>query len=268
MWALATWAFPPRPRLAEVLVQGTESADVAGRLTAVLRATAMPNRQVGRDLNLLDRSVDQHVARKTACASAGLLTPWVLQVLLAVAGAEIAAAPTVAASIALVVIGFLAPDVRVRSKAAAHRGEIRHALSVYLDLVSITLAGGAGVETALNDAADISRGQAFSRVRRALDAARLTRTSPWTTLRQLGDNLDVAELTELAASLSLAGTEGARVRQTLAAKAVALRTRQTSDAEVAAESATERMSLPVVALLLGFLIFIGYPAMSQVLNSF
>ena len=53
----------------------------------------------------------------------------------------------------------------------------------------------------------------------------------------------------LAASVSLAGTEGAKVRQSLAAKAAALRTHQLTDAEGSAQAATERMSLPVVLLM-------------------
>jgi hypothetical protein len=73
-------------------------------------------------------------------------------------------------------------------------------------------------------------------------------------------------LSELAASVSLAGTEGAKVRASLAAKAAALRTHQITDAEADAQAATERMSLPVMALFLGFLVFIGFPALTQVLN--
>jgi tight adherence protein C len=69
----------------------------------------------------------------------------------------------------------------------------------------------------------------------------------------------------LAASIGLAGTEGARVRASLQARAVALRGRQLADAEAAAESATERMSLPVVTMATGFLLFIGYPAAHAVL---
>ena len=73
------------------------------------------------------------------------------------------------------------------------------------------------------------------------------------------------QLSELAASVSLAGTEGARVRASLAAKAAALRTRELTDAEGDAQAATERMSLPVVMLFIGFLVFIGYPALASVL---
>ena len=63
------------------------------------------------------------------------------------------------------------------------------------------------------------------------------------------------------------GTEGARIRASLTAKASALRTHQLTAAETAAQSATERMSLPVVLLFAGFLTFIAYPAVSHVLTT-
>jgi uncharacterized membrane protein len=70
----------------------------------------------------------------------------------------------------------------------------------------------------------------------------------------------------LAASVSLAGSEGAKIRASLAAKAHALRARQLADAEAHAQSATERMSLPVVLLFGAFLLFLGYPATVNVLG--
>jgi tight adherence protein C len=65
--------------------------------------------------------------------------------------------------------------------------------------------------------------------------------------------------------VSLAGSEGARVRVSLEAKAVAMRRRQLTDAEAAAQAATERMALPVIVQFLGFLVFIGTPALAHVL---
>ena len=82
----------------------------------------------------------------------------------------------------------------------------------------------------------------------------------------LGSELGISELTELAASVTLAGTEGAKVRASLTAKAAALRTRQLTDAEATAQAATERMSLPVVLLFGGFLLLIGFPAVAHVLT--
>ncbi|MGH3991098.1 MAG: type II secretion system F family protein, partial [Pseudonocardiaceae bacterium] len=163
-------------------------------------------------------------------------------------------------------VGFVLPDLQARAAAAKLRVGFRHALSAYLDLVWISVAGGAGLDSALSDSANIGRGWAFDQIRRALDTARLTRTTPWATLRQLGEELDVTQLAELAASVSLAGTEGAKVRASLAAKAAALRTHQITEAEAQAQAATERMSLPVMLLFLGFLAFIAYPALTQVLQ--
>ncbi len=101
-----------------------------------------------------------------------------------------------------------------------------------------------------------------------------TKDWTWTLSRRCPEcnlsagEIDVAELAELAASVSLAGTEGARVRASLAARASSLRVHQLTNAEALEQSATERMSLPVMALFLGFLIFIAYPALGQILNGF
>ena len=68
----------------------------------------------------------------------------------------------------------------------------------------------------------------------------------------------------LAASVSLAGSHGARIRASLAAKADTLRGHQVAETEAAAEAATERMTVPVAVLLFGFLVFIAWPAINQI----
>jgi tight adherence protein C len=130
----------------------------------------------------------------------------------------------------------------------------------------ITLAGGSGVEGALTDAASVGHGFTAARLRRALEAARLRREPPWLALGRLGEELGIDELLELAASMQLAGAEGAKVRASLAAKATSLRAHLLTEAETQAQAATERMSLPVVLLFAGFLVFIGYPAITRVLT--
>ena len=162
--------------------------------------------------------------------------------------------------------GFVLPDLGIRSDAARRRRDFRHALGSFLDLVVVALAGGGGVETALGDAASIGNSWAFDLMRRALDGARLARETPWSALGRLGTELGIGELSELAASVSLAGTEGAKVRASLAAKAASLRTHELAEAETADQAATERMSLPIVMLFAGFLFFIGFPAVERVLT--
>jgi len=156
------------------------------------------------------------------------------------------------------------PDLLLRDEAEKRRRAFRHTLSSYLDLVNVLLAGGAGIETALHAAADAGDGWGYQTIRGELRRARLTGQSPWDTFAQLNARFGINELAELAASVSLAGSHGARIRASLAAKADTLRGHQVAETEAAAEAATERMTVPVAVLLFGFLVFIAYPAVVQI----
>lgn len=273
---LVVWAAPPRPalgpQLARLTTQPLPEADGSRRarmwdgVVAILRSCGLPTASITRDLVVVERSVADYLTEKAALTVAGLLVPSLGAVVLGLLGVDVGIRVPVLVAVGCALAGFLVPDRRVRSRAARRRTDFRHALSAFLDLVVISLAGGAGVDSALTDAAHTGHGWAFTHLRRALTAARLTRTTPWAALRQLGRNLDLPELAELAASVSLAGTEGAKVRHSLQAKASALRTRQLTDAETRAAADTERLSLPVMALLFGFLSFLTYPAIDRVLT--
>ncbi|NIJ10507.1 Flp pilus assembly protein TadB [Saccharomonospora amisosensis] len=283
LWVLLVWLLPPRPSLASALAAagatpkpkpvittpdaGGWAARVGRPAVRPLAALGLPGQKRRRDLMVLERSPDALLAEKAVLAVAGLLLPTALQLVLLAAGLALPWEFPFVAGLACAVGGFLLPDLDVRQQAERRRTSFRHALSAYLNLVRVSLAGGAGVDGALTDAASTGQGWAFAQIRRALTTARLTRTTPWATLRQLGEELDVRELVELASSVSLAGTEGAKVRASLAAKAGAMRTHELTEAEGEAQAATERMSLPVICLFAGFLVFIGYPAIATVLGS-
>jgi Flp pilus assembly protein TadB len=223
-----------------------------------LASLGLPNPRRKWDLAVTGKSVQHHLAEKATLALAGLLLPFVIELVFALAGLGMPWEVTALGGLLLALGGFLLPDMAVRQEAERRRANFRHALSAYLNLIRVLLAGGAGVDGALSTAASIGRGWAFQQLRRALNIAYITRTTPWATLGRLGTELDVHQLSELAASVSLAGTEGARVRASLAAKASALRTRELTDAEGEAQASTERMSVPVVLLFAGFIVFVGF----------
>ncbi|GAA1895026.1 type II secretion system F family protein [Streptantibioticus ferralitis] len=282
LWALAVWLMPPRPHLSTLMSrlnttpappplltisQGGWAVRTGAPFTGWLRALGLPTRSVRQDLAVAERSADTHLAEKAALALTGLLLPAALALVLVLGGRPLPWAVPLGGSLACAVGGFLLPDATVRAEADRRRTAFRHALSAYLGLIHILLAGGSGVDGALSDAVEVGQGWSFQQLRRALSTARLTRTSPWTTLGQLGDELDVSELSELAAALSLAGTEGAKVRASLAAKAAAMRSRSSTEAEGKANAATERMALPGMLMAFGFIIFVFYPALTQITTS-
>ncbi|HEY3810408.1 MAG TPA: type II secretion system F family protein [Acidimicrobiales bacterium] len=285
LWLIVRGLYPPRPSLAQALAElrrlpepapvltpepeggmaarlGRPLAEMLGRTKADWLLPA----KVRQDLAVLGRSPERHLAEKVTLALVGLLFAPAIAVLLALGGAHLPVVVPLWASLIFMVAGFFAPDLGVHAEASRRRRDFRHALSSFLDLVVVALAGGGGVETALADAASVGSGWAFGYLRRALDQAHLARQTPWAALGRLGQQLGVSELSELAASVALAGTEGAKVRASLAAKAASLRTHQLAEAETADQATTERMSLPVVLLFGAFLLFLGYPAVEKVLT--
>lgn len=235
--------------------------------TGVARlAGALPAR-VERDLRVVGRSPERHALDKLTDALALVALVVLGGPLLGVLGLPIGALPLAVGAVAGAGGGFILPDVLLRSQARVRRERFELALSSYLDLVVVLLAGGAGVESALDATAATGDGWAFGELRTALARARTMRRSPWAALGELGAELGVSELVELAATIQLAGEEGARIRSSLAARAAALRARQLSRVEAAANSASERLGFPTVAMFVGFLALLAYPAIQQIAGS-
>jgi Flp pilus assembly protein TadB len=279
MMAVAAGLVPRRVSLAQALQaiigdppplvtaqEGGWAAKVGRPAAGLLACMGLPARSVRRDLALMGRPAERLLAEQATAAITGLLAAPALTGLLAAGGIILPWQLPAAGAVALAAAGYALPVLAVRQQAAARRTAAGHALAAFLDLVVISVAAGAGVEAALSYAAAAGQGWAFTQIRGTLDVARLTRRPPWEALGQLGHDLDISELSELAASITLAGTEGARVRASLTARAAAIRARQLADAETTAQAATERMSLPLVLLFAGFLLLIGYPAVIHVLT--
>lgn len=279
--ALLASGFAPRPapltrELTALHRRTLLPTSTEGSIHARLLGRAWRHSSIGRriavahqaDLRITALSIDQQLAERAVITLVALLWAPVTAALMTLAGVDVGLALPLWVGIVLAPVGFLYPSMSLRAKAADRRRSFRHAFSSFLDVVTISLAGGRGVDSALHDAANAGQGWPFEELRRALLEAQLRGETPWAGLNRLGLDLGVPELTELAASAALAGSEGARVRASLAAKARALRLRGLLEVESSAQSASELMSLPVVVLMFGFVIFLGYPALAQVLEGF
>ena len=283
-WLAYTGLRPARPPLVEhirpthpelAVATPTAAADGgagwsarAGQMLAPrLGALGLPGARVRQDLAAMDVTVERLLAEKATAALAGLLLPLMMGTALTLTGTlddwtlPVGTAPVLAAA------AFFVPDWTLRSTAAAWRLRVRHALSAVLDLTSIALAGGTGTTQALKDAAEAADGPVFALFRRAVREAEITRTEPWGPLQALGRRLQINDLDELAGTIALAGSQGARVKDSLATKAASLRTHLLAEEEAEATAATEHMSIPVVVLFAAFLIMIGFPALVHVTSA-
>ena len=231
----------------------------------LMETLALADRGLLRErLRVLDKSIERHAYEKMLAGVTGVLLPLLLGLFLAGNGGGPPPAIIVLAALGLGGLGFVYPDLPLAERVAGRRRAFRHSLSSYLDLVSIILAGGGGTESALAGAAQAGDGWVFAEIRSALRRGELTGRTPWDVFEELGSHYGIEELRELAASVSLAGGHGARVRQSLTAKAVALRDQQTADVEARAESNTEKMIVPVSIMVLGLMVFIGRGAVHAI----
>ena len=259
----------PIAQLLELLDRQAPSHEPGSKASARARVLAggveqRVRQRLALDLRAAGRTSQQHAATKLVGAVAAAGSPVLLHVLLALQGGGLAAPLLVATVGAGAVLGFTVPDTRLRAAARQLRAQFEHALSSYLDLVNVVLAGGAGIESALEAAAEAGDGWVFDELRQALVRARATRRSPWLCLGELGRDLGVDPLVELASSVQLAGEQGARIRASLAAKAGALRARHSTQLEADAHAASERMGIPTVLMFVGFLLLLGFPALQQI----
>jgi tight adherence protein C len=115
-------------------------------------------------------------------------------------------------------------------------------------------------------AADVGSGPQFDELRDTLRAAQTRRRKLWLSLDDLGARIDVLPLRELAAAVDLAAESGSRIRETLIAKAAAMRVRQLAETEADAQKASETMGVAPALMAIAAVVLIGYPALARFLE--
>ncbi|WP_034267757.1 type II secretion system F family protein [Actinospica robiniae] len=274
-------AFPRRPALRDALaapyrspqtaleqpVDASPLARAGRRAVPLLSACGLPRPSRLRDLRLLDRSPEEHLATQAACAGAFLLLGFTYPMVLHLAGIDLPVQITIGALVLCGLGGFMYPEHKVHSDAEKVREHLRHATSAFLGLAALMLAAGAGLEEALISAAEPGFGPGHDHLRTALAVAQTSRKPLWETLGQLGEHAGVPELSELAACAAVAGSEGARIRATLTTRAKVLRDRLLAEQEANAVAATERAAIPTTLLMAGYMLLVTFPAVMQAVHS-
>jgi tight adherence protein C len=281
--------FPPRPGLAASLAAfdaavrrraadarvdrtsptqeklGGLRAKLGGALAAFYDSRGWEQRTVRADLAIVGRSFEAFLATKFLLPTAAVLFIPVAVAYFAVLGLGVPFAIPVWMCLLIAIVFFLLPDMQLRQEAGQRRADFRHVVGAFLDLVAMNLAGGRGVPEALMAASQVGDGWAMRRIRDALANARITGLTPWQALGRLGDEINIAELRDLSAALSLVADDGAKVRQSLTARAASMRSRELSDVEGKAGERSQSMLIAQLLLCAGFLLFLSFPALMRVM---
>lgn len=218
------------------------------------------------DLELVGRSPERLAVERCLSALALGVMPVVLSTMLTTGGLAISVGLIGVSAATFAAAGWVVPALTLQREATQRRRTARHALGAYLDVVAILLAGGHGPTGALVEAARIGEGWLFIKLRSALDHAAATGQPPWAEIARLAERTSLTDLFEFATAMSLAEGGGAAVRSTLLAKAETLRTKALADAEAAAHRSSELLVIPTVALLVAFMLLIGFPAAYRIMG--
>ncbi|MEU5990338.1 hypothetical protein ABZ806_15330 [Spirillospora sp. NPDC047418] len=271
---------PPRLDTALARLQAVPLAP-----SAVSAGTATPGERAGRwlaervarptgmvavpraDLALLGRSVERFMLDKLALFITGLTAPAVLGALMALTGGSLPWSFPMLAGLMLAAVLSLIPDWSIRSQARQRRRDFRYAFTSYLQLVVLERQAGAALNSALENPAKITDGWPFQRIHQALTRARHAQQQPWRALADLGADIDVRDLIDLAHTAEIAGAEGAKMHDVLIAKITSMRHEASAAARSEANARTTAMWVPTSLLMLGFVILIGFPFFSKLLSS-
>ena len=249
---------------------GTSASSLQTRVGQAL-ATQLTRRGIEQttleqDLALTGQDLPEVMGRKAVLAVAGFLLTLVTFVALAATGVVLPLGSPLVLALAVAAGFYVLPNLDARQRAAARREDFRRALGAYLDLVALEMAGGAAPAQALTSAARVGAGWPMALLRDTLYRATRSGKDQWTALTELGERIGVAELRDLGALVRLVEHDGARVRATLSARAATMRRRELADAEGKAAERDVSMSVAQLVVVAGFVVFLGYPAVVNVLG--
>ena len=215
------------------------------------------------ELQLVNRTVEQHVVYLVVAAMAGLVVPpLIVGILQGLGLVSLGVFVPLLAALALVVLAPFVVHTVVVDEAQSLRSDLRYQVSAYLDVVTMLLAGNTGYEGALEQAAHAGDGRLFVELRRRMRESGARGSSLTDALQRTGVELGLEELQQIAATAALSAAEGAPVARTLAAKCATLRSALSTEQESEARLRTSRLTTPIVGMALIFMALVMYPALN------
>lgn len=261
--------FPPAPDLVAEIDQwrrGRERAELRAGAEAAVSPLGRLTRWVGEmlrayrpefldtlapDLAITGRDLQAWLGKVVTLTLLFGLGPTVVMVLRRTRDADVSLqwGPVIGAALAVMAVLLSVRDLRAEATRARQR--FTRALSLYLDLVAMSMEAGQGHAQALPAVAQIGTDKTFIELRTTIELAPSKGISPWEALGRLGERYRISELVSLRSSIELAHDDGARIKESLVARAETMRAARLAAEVENANTATESMrQLNLVAAVL------------------
>jgi hypothetical protein len=222
-------------------------------------------RPPGRELDLLGIPVDSFYGQKVSYALLLAVLPPVVTQTWSLAGLQVPVTVPLLASLGLAALGWVLPDLQVRSNAHAARVEFTRSVAAFVDMLAMARMAGEGANTAVTAAAGVGDSWVFDRLRTELAGRTRRGKEAWQVLAEVADDLDVPELGEVADLVREAG-DAVAVYPQLRARAAALRASLLADSKKQANEATQRMRIPMATAGLAAFGLVAAPPILRLLQ--
>lgn len=164
-------------------------------------------------------------------------------------------------------LGYILPALWLRSKIRRRQDEVLKALPDALDLLTICVEAGLGLDAAMAKVAekwDNELSNAFNRVIQEIRLGKLRREA----LREMDHNLEVTDITSFVAAVIQADQLGVSMAKVMRIQSEQMRIRRRQRAEEKAHQAPVKMLFPLVFLIFPaiYIVLLG-PAVLVVMDS-
>lgn len=218
-----------------------------------------------RNLDIVGTSYAAHLTKKVTVAGALLIAPIFVSAALWVIGTPLPQITVL--SLPLALLGWFIPDLDLAQQAAKAREEFHLTVATYIELTGMAAKSGLSPSQALEVAAESGNSWVFERLQNANLRSRFASEQPWVGLTRLAKDSDVPELTELADIMKVGAEQGSIVYESLRAKGRTQRLGILNRESIAANEATERMTIPMTLLGIVFVLILVAPSLMNLLST-
>ncbi|MBI3522445.1 MAG: type II secretion system F family protein [Chloroflexi bacterium] len=156
--------------------------------------------------------------------------------------------PTIFGAIGGLIVGFMAPDFVIGSRAGGRNTKVLEALPDALDLLTISVEAGLGFDAAIVKVTEKLKGPLSDEFKRAAQEQRVGK-SRQETLRGIGERVDVKELQNFISAIIQADQLGVSMSKVLRIQSEQLRGARRQRAEEKAARAPILIMLPTIGCI-------------------